>query len=234
MSAFLGREGVDDAADGVPQGLDGACCGLSKECLEFREGLLDGIEVGRIGWKIPQRGAGRCNQFSDALDLVAWEIVHHDDVAGCQCRRQHLSHVHPKGVSVHGTVQHEGRGHSALAQGAHERGRLPVAARSMGMTSCSNQRAPMKPGHVRRGTCFIQKDQTRGVAARLPVLPGRSGHGHVNAVLFGGPQRFFYSGSRATAQSGQPMKGERARPEPSAPTRATLPASGHSARPVGA
>jgi len=234
VSAFLGREGVDDAADGVPQSLDGACCGLSQERLEFREGLLDGIEVWRIGWKIPQRGAGRFNQFSDTIDLVAWEIVQHDDVAGCQCRRQHLSHVHQKGVSIHGTVQHEWRCHSVLAQGSHERGRLPVAARNMGMASYSSQRAPMKPGHVRRGTCFIQKDQTRGVAGRLPVLPGRSGHGHVNAVLFGGPHRFFYSGSRASVQNGQPMKGERTRPEPSAPTHATLPASCHSARPVDA
>ena len=200
----------------------------------FREGLLNGIEVGRIGWKIPQRCAGRFNQFSDTSDLVAGEIVHHDDVAGCQCRRQHLSHVHHKGVSIHGTVHHEWRRDPVLAQGSHERGRLPVAARNMRMASFSNRRAPMKPDHVRRGTCFIQKDPPRGVAGRLPVLPGRSGHGYVNAVLFGGPHRFFYSGSRATARSGQPRKGERTRPEPSAPNRATLPASGHSARPVGA
>ena len=234
MFAFLGREGVNDAADGVPQGLDGACCGLSQECLEFREGLLDGIEVGRIGWKIVQRGTGRFNQFSDAIDLVTWEIVHHDDVAVRQCWRQYLSHVHQKGVAVHGTVQHEGRGHTVLAQGAHECRRLPMAARNMGMASFSDRRATMKPGHIRRCARFIQKDQTRGVAGRLPVLPGRSCHGHVSAVLFGGPQRFFYSGSQATAQSGQPMRCERARPEPSAPTRATLTASCRSARPAGA
>lgn len=89
----------------------------------------------------------------------------------------------------------------------------------------------MQPGHVRRGTRFIQNDQAGGIAGRLP---GRSGHGHVSAVLFGGPARFFSSGSRAPAQSGPPRSGARARPAPPAPTRATRPASGRSARPASA
>lgn len=94
--AFLDRDGVDDAADGVPQDLDGAGFGRSQEHLEFREDVRNGIEIGRIRWQILQRGADRFNQFSDPIDLGAGEMVHHDEVAGRQSRRQALAHVHPK------------------------------------------------------------------------------------------------------------------------------------------
>lgn len=50
----------------------------------------------------------------------------------------------------------------------------------------------MKPGHVRRRTRFIQKDQARRIAGRLPGLPGRPGRGDIRTVVLGGPERFFY------------------------------------------
>jgi hypothetical protein len=40
------REGVEQFADALPCGFDGAFGGLAQEQFEFGEHLLDGIEVG--------------------------------------------------------------------------------------------------------------------------------------------------------------------------------------------
>lgn len=39
VGALFGREGVDDAADGVPESLDGACGGLAQHGLQLGEGV---------------------------------------------------------------------------------------------------------------------------------------------------------------------------------------------------
>ena len=46
VEAFGCREVVDEDADAVPKRRDGSFGGLSQQRLEFREGHLDGIEVG--------------------------------------------------------------------------------------------------------------------------------------------------------------------------------------------
>jgi hypothetical protein len=46
VCGFCGRVSVDDAANGIPETVDGAFGSLSEICFEFGEGVLDGIEVG--------------------------------------------------------------------------------------------------------------------------------------------------------------------------------------------
>jgi hypothetical protein len=58
-------------SDGVPEGADGSLGSLAQERLEFREGLLDRIEVGAVGWQEAQLRAGRLDQGLDARALVA-------------------------------------------------------------------------------------------------------------------------------------------------------------------
>src|SRR4051812_50109264 len=48
VGAFGGREDVDEVADGGPKALDGAFGGLAQECFQFGEGVLDGVEIGRV------------------------------------------------------------------------------------------------------------------------------------------------------------------------------------------
>ena len=56
--------------------------GIAHLVLDLGEGLLDRVEVRRIGRQEPQPGAGASNRLSDRLGLVAGEIVEDDDVAG--------------------------------------------------------------------------------------------------------------------------------------------------------
>ncbi len=68
VGAFGGCEQVDEASDGVPEGADGLG-GLAQERLEFREGLLEWIEVGAVGRQEAQLCAGRLDQGLDARAL---------------------------------------------------------------------------------------------------------------------------------------------------------------------
>lgn len=59
VGAFLGFEGVDQPADGVPETFDGPLGGFSQESFKFGEHLFDGIEVGAVGRQEEEARAGR-------------------------------------------------------------------------------------------------------------------------------------------------------------------------------
>src|SRR6266852_2543026 len=47
--ALFWSEGLEGCSDSIPEGGDGALGGLAQVSFEFCEGLLDRIEIGRIG-----------------------------------------------------------------------------------------------------------------------------------------------------------------------------------------
>lgn len=49
VGAFLWRVEVEDAADGVPEAVDGALSGLTQMRLQLGKGLLDRVEIGTVG-----------------------------------------------------------------------------------------------------------------------------------------------------------------------------------------
>ena len=73
VGAFLRDEDVDDAADGVPQAVDGALGGLSQMRLELGEGLFDQIEV-RAG-----EPGERFGQPSVRVDIAHWHMDRWDN-----------------------------------------------------------------------------------------------------------------------------------------------------------
>ena len=93
VAAFVRGEGVDEAADAVPERRQRAFGGLAEQGLEFGEGGFDRVEVGGIGRQIDEAGPGRFDRLLDAGDLVCGEIVHDDDVARPQRRRQAAADV---------------------------------------------------------------------------------------------------------------------------------------------
>lgn len=66
---------VEASGNGGPEIVDGAGGDLSQQRLELGEGHLDGVEVGRIGRREEQAGAGASDRLVDAGDLVAREVV---------------------------------------------------------------------------------------------------------------------------------------------------------------
>ena len=76
--------------------------------LEVGEGLLDRVEIGRTGRQETEFRAGR----GVFLALVSGEIVHHDDVAWPERRRQALARVLDEQSAIHGMIDDEERGDS--------------------------------------------------------------------------------------------------------------------------
>lgn len=90
VGALCGREEVDDAPAGVPEGASGSLGGLAQQRLELGEGLFDGVEVGTVGREVAQVRTRRLDHLAHARPLVARQVVHDDDVAGAQFRDQDL------------------------------------------------------------------------------------------------------------------------------------------------
>ena len=109
VGAFGRGEGVDEAADGGPEAIDGPLGGLAQERLEFGEGILDRVEVGTVGRQVEQRRAGGLDQRSHAWPLVARQVVHDHHVAWPQLRDENLLDVDLEGVAVDRPIEHEGR-----------------------------------------------------------------------------------------------------------------------------
>ena len=78
--------GVDGVADRIPEGLDGACCGLFQESLDLGEGHLDRVEVGTVGRQEQDVGARGLDGLADGDGLVGRQVVEDDDVARPQGR----------------------------------------------------------------------------------------------------------------------------------------------------
>src|SRR5215218_8500839 len=57
VGTLLGRELVQQLANGLPKRLLGAGCCLAQQCLKLGEGILNRVEVGRVRRQTSQRGA---------------------------------------------------------------------------------------------------------------------------------------------------------------------------------
>ena len=123
---------LDGLGDGGPEVIDGAGGGLSEQGLEFSDGLLDGIEVGRVRRQEQARGASRLDCLFHAGDLVGRQVVHHDQIARHQGGHEDLLHSGEEGGPVHWPVQEHGGGEAIQAQTGGEGGCLPMSMRDRG------------------------------------------------------------------------------------------------------
>ena len=88
VSAFVGREGVENLADPRPQVVDRAFARLSQGCLELGECELDGVEVGRIWRQEKEVRAPRLDETAGLVPLMTAQVVEDDDVARLERRRE--------------------------------------------------------------------------------------------------------------------------------------------------
>ena len=148
--------------------VDGAFLGGTHPVFDLGEGLLDRIEVGRVGRQIPQPRTRGVDEASERGRLVAAEIIHDDDVAGLEDRNELLLDIGPEAFAVDWAVE-DARGRELIAaQGAEEGQRPPVAMRretahptALGPPSAQRRHAGLDPG-------LVDEDQTPRVETGLP------------------------------------------------------------------
>ena len=146
---------VEQLADGVPQAVDGALGGLAQEGLELGEGLLDRVEIGRVGRQVTQLGAARLDRRADADDFVRGEVVHHYDVALHQHWCQHLLDPGEEDRAVHGTVEDVGGDEAARGQPTDEGRALPMAVRDRAVQALAARAAAVASRHVGGGAGLV-------------------------------------------------------------------------------
>ncbi len=73
-----------------------------------------------------------------------------------------------------------------MPQPGHEGGGVPMSVRDSGDAPFTTRGASVAPGHVRRRSRFIQKDQLRDVQRGLGCLPLTPCGLHVGAILLAG------------------------------------------------
>jgi len=107
-------------ADASPGGFDGSLCGLSQQCFELGEDLLDWVEVGRVWGQEEELGAGRADGTADRLSLVAAEIIHDDDIAGLERRDEQLFNIGKEALTIDRPIDDAGSVEPIAPQGRQE------------------------------------------------------------------------------------------------------------------
>ena len=130
----------------APSVLDGSLLGQAHPVLDLGEGLLDGVEVGRVRRQVAEPGAGGLDHLPDGGCLVGAEIVHDDDVTGLQHRHELLLDIGAEALTVDRPIEDARRGEPVAAQRPKEGQRAPVAMRG----DAAQPRALRPPAPQRR------------------------------------------------------------------------------------
>lgn len=171
--------------------LFGALGAFAQEGLEHAVGLLDRIEVRRVGRQIAQRCTGGFDRFAHACDPVRSNIVHDDDVPAFERWRQALLDVGQKGRSIDCAFDHHRRGHSVAAQRGYERQCFPGPERDAADHPLAAGSAAVWAGHAGVNRGFVDEDKMGRIQQPLLAYPAPPGARDVRPLLLSGVQDFF-------------------------------------------
>lgn len=190
--AALGlAEKVEENADAIPERFHSTLGVFAQERFELGKGLLDRIEVRAVGRQIAQFCARGLDGGADRNALVRTEIVHHNDVAGCERGDQHLFDIGQERGRVHWSVHHHRRGQRIASQPCHESGDFPMAVRCTATYPSTFQRTPTQARHIGRASGFIDEHKLFRIKSGLRLAPGLTRFLHVSPQLLFGQHAFF-------------------------------------------
>jgi len=159
--------------------------------LELGEGIFDRIEVGTVRRQIAKFGATGLDSLPDADDLVGGQIVHDDDVAWAQGRRQHLLDPGEEALSVHRTVQKHRCNKARELEAADKSDGFPMTVRNRCTAALALWRPATKACHLRRKSALIDKDQVFGVKIVLALCPILARCLYISTFLLAGMGSLF-------------------------------------------
>ena len=191
VGAFSGKEAIEELADTLDEGVDGAGRLLSEERLEFGEGHLDRVHVGAVGRQVEDLGASCGYRLTDAGDLVGGQVVEHDDIAALEGRGEHLADVDAEGVAIHRSVEHPGRGEPREPEAGNQGHGLPVAEGHAVPAALADRRPAVEARHLGVDAGLVEEDEATGIDERLGRPPQLAARRDIGPVLLGRAQGFF-------------------------------------------
>jgi hypothetical protein len=97
--------------------------------------------------------------LANASHFVAWQVVHHDDIAWSENRRQKLFGPGPEGLAIHRPVERHGCVEAVTAQGGDKGRRAPVTVRGFGHEPLTNRAAARPSHHVGGEARLVDEDE---------------------------------------------------------------------------
>lgn len=153
--------------------------GAAEDRLELTEGLLDGIEIRRVGWQEEDVTARGLDQTLGGGALMNAEVVPDDELAGTQRGHQDLGDEDVKCQPVEGSLPRHGGGDPPPRERRDQRGLGPVIARG----GADHPLAPWRPTeagrHCQVDATLIDEDEVgRGACPALlrDAMSRRSKH----------------------------------------------------------
>src|SRR5947209_18774546 len=191
IDAFLLADRVEERTDFAPEAWNGSLSGLSQECFEFAEDLLDRIEIGGVLGQIECGRTRGLDRFRHTGHLVGPEVVHDDDITAIERRSETLLDIGEKDCPIHRSINHKGRDHPVLAQAGNQGDRLPMPVWNESDQSFAAPASPPESHHVGAGGGLIDEYQPGGVEHALLSHPASARPGHVRPLLLTRAQAFF-------------------------------------------
>jgi len=109
VDGVLRGEGSESFAQSLLEGIDGTGSESAELLLHLGPALLNGVEVGRVGRQVTERGPGLLDEFSDAIHFVSSQVIHDDQLAGFQLWAKNLFQISQKDISIGGRLNgHDG------------------------------------------------------------------------------------------------------------------------------
>ena len=99
----------------TPNVFDGSLMSGSHPVLDFGEGLLDRIEVGRVWRQVPESCSCGLDHLADGDRLVGAKIIHDDNVAGFERGDELLFDIGAEALAVDRPVEDARRGKPVAA-----------------------------------------------------------------------------------------------------------------------
>lgn len=159
--------------------------------LEFREELLDGIEV----WAVRRQEEEVSSPFSDGLagclTFMRAEIVEYHDIARLESWSQYLFDIGGEEFAVDWAVDDAGGVDPVMPESRDEGERLPVAIRNLGVETLASRRPTTQRRHVGLYPGLVNKDKPAGSDPSLMGLPALAFPGDVRPILLGRQNSFF-------------------------------------------
>jgi hypothetical protein len=178
-------------SDLSPCVLDGPRLGLSHEVLELGEELLDGVQVGAVGWQEEHVGSCLPDSASCRLAFVAAEIVEDHDIAFGKGRSEYLLDVEGEEFPVDGAINDPWSINAIDPQGCDEGECLPVTVRNTRRQALSPRSPAAQRCHVGLDPGLIEEDEPFRVDAMLMGLPSLPLASDVWPILLGRQNAFF-------------------------------------------
>jgi hypothetical protein len=165
--------------------------GFAQQGFHFGEGLLDWIEVWRVGGQEEELGLGGADRCTNGAALMAAEVVHDDDVARREDGQENLLDISVEARAIDWSVDDAGRSEPVATQ-RRQKGKGPPSAEGrFGDEAFAFGASAMSARHVGFGPSLVDENKTPRINRRLTRLPALTPPGDVRPVLFGGAKAFF-------------------------------------------